>query len=102
MHEKKSLVQAASSNQNLSHLVRIAIGRRSPIFEVAASFFGHVPRDANRATAVGYTRRKIVNRAGFVQTSQPTFVVFALVRVIGLDVADVMAGQFVDGSFQLA
>jgi hypothetical protein len=54
-------IKTASPNNDLSDRVRIAIGRWPPILKVTALLFGAVPGDPDGTTAIGHSRRKIMN-----------------------------------------
>lgn len=47
------LIEAGGSHDDFRHLVRIGIGRRTSVFEVALSLFGNRTRHANTAAAIG-------------------------------------------------
>jgi len=97
----KLLVKATSLDQNLSDLIRIAVGGGSAIFQVAFAVFGHVPWNPDGAAPVGDSGGEVVNGGGFVEAGETTLVVLALVGVVGLDVANVVAGQLVDGGLDV-
>ena len=70
-------IQAASAHHNFSDLIRIAVGRRSTIFQISTLMFSHISRNSNGSSTIGYTGREIMNRWSLMQTSQSSFIVFA-------------------------
>ena len=77
------------------YLVRVTVGAGSPVLEVSLPLLGALPGYPDAAAPVSHARAEVVYAGGLVGPGQPALVILALVRVIGLDVADVVAGQLV-------
>ena len=92
-------VQAASLDQYFCNLVRIAVGRWSSVFKISLSVFSDTSWDTNGAASVSYTSTEVVDWGSFMKTSQTSFVVLSFIRIISLDMTNVMPGQFINGSF---
>ena len=82
----------------LSNLIGVTVGARPPVLQVSPSVLGALPGYPDAAASVGHACAEVVDARGLVGPGQPPLVVFPLVRVIGLDVSDVMPGQFIYGS----
>ena len=39
----------------VTYLIRVAVGRGSPVLQISTSFLGYISWDANGATAIGYS-----------------------------------------------
>ena len=87
---------------NNSYLVRIAVGGWSTIFQISTFILSYSPRNTNRASSVGNPSTEIMDGWGFMKSRQPSFVVFSFVRIVGLDVTNVMPGKLVDGALNLS
>ena len=83
----------------VTYLIRVAVGRGSPVLQISTSFLGYISWDANGATAVGYSCWKIVNRGSLVEPRQSSFIVLALVGVVCFDVSNMMSRKLVNSSF---
>ncbi len=83
------------------YLVGITVGGWPPVLEVSLLVLGHRPGDPDGGAAVGHAGGEVVDGGGLVEAGQAALVVLALVRVVGLDVADVVAGEAVDGLLDL-
>merc|ERR1719219_2543274 len=92
-----SLVEADSSDDDLSDRVGVAVAGRSPVLQVAVALLRHVPRDPDAAAPVGHPGTEVVDAGGLVQSSQPPLVVLPLVGVVRHDVPLVVPGEAVDG-----
>merc|ERR1712142_1049322 len=68
-------VEAACSNEDARDLVRVHVGRRTTIFEVAFLFSGNMARDADGGTAVSNRVAESVPTRGFVVAGQTALVV---------------------------
>jgi len=79
------------------HAVRIAVGRWTPVFQVAAPLLGDVARNADGDSAVGNSRREIVDVAGLVATRQSPLVVVSVAWIVHANVTIVVALQLLDG-----
>ena len=77
------------------YLVRVTVGAGSPVLEVSLPLLGALPGYPDAAAPVGHARAEVVYAGGLVGPGQPALVILALVRVVRLDVADVVAGQLV-------
>ena len=85
----------------MGYLVWVTVGGRPPVLQVAFPLLGHATGDADGAAAVGHPGGEVVDGGGLVQAGQAALVVVALMGVVGLDVADVVAGEAVDGLLDL-
>jgi len=94
---KRLFVQATSLDQDFSDGVRIAVGRRSAIFQISAFLLSTISWNSNGAATIGHTSREIVNGRSLMKTSQTPLVILAFIGVIGLDVADMVSGELVNG-----
>ena len=97
--ETKLLEDKQTNITTLSYLIWVAVGRGSPVLQVSASFLGHIPRDSNGATPIGHAGRKVMNGGGLVEARQSSFIVLALVGVVGFDVSNMMSRELVNSSF---
>ena len=77
------------------YLVRVTVGAGSPVLEVSLPLLGALPGYPDAAAPVSHARAEVVYAGGLVGPGQPALVILALVRVVRLDVADVVAGQLV-------
>ena len=84
------------------YLVRVTVGAGSPVLEVSLPLLGALPGYPDAAAPVGHARAEVVYAGGLVGPGQPALVILALVRVVRLDVADVVAGQLVYRSLNSA
>mmetsp|Transcript_22427 Transcript_22427/g.38326 ORF Transcript_22427/g.38326 Transcript_22427/m.38326 type:complete len:263 (-) Transcript_22427:655-1443(-) len=75
-----------------AHDVRVAVGRRAAVLEVAAALSVGLARDADRAAAVGDAVRELVDRGGLVRAGQATLVALA----VGRDVLGVLRAEALD------
>merc|ERR1719228_2668971 len=92
-------VQADGLDNNPGHLVGVAVRGRSSILQVAVTLLCHVPRDPDTAASVGHTGREVVDGGRLVGSSQTSLIVLSFLRIVCLDVSDVMFGQSVNGIF---
>ena len=81
-------------------LIRVTVGARPPVLQVSSPVLGALPGYPDAAASVGHTCAEVVDARGLIGPSQPPLVVLPLVRVIGLDVSDVMPGQFIYSSLK--
>ena len=81
-------------------LIRVTVGAGPPVLQVSSPVLGALPGYPDAAASVGHARAEVVDARGLVGPGQPSLVVLPLVRVIGLDVPDVMPGQFIYGSLK--
>ena len=102
MTEKGDSQSFTSTAFSLSDLVGVTVGARPPVLQVSPPVLGALPGYPDAAPPVGHARAEVVDARGLVGPGQPPLVVLPLVRVVGLDVADVMPGQFVYGSLKMA
>ena len=84
------------------YLVRVTVGAGSPVLEVSLPLLGALPGYPDAAAPVSHARAEVVYAGGLVGPGQPALVILALVRVVRLDVADVVAGQLVYRSLNSA
>ena len=77
------------------YLVRVTVGAGSPVLEVSLPLLGALPGYPDAAAPVSHARAEVVYAGGLVGPGQPALVILALVRVVRLDVADVVPGQLV-------
>ena len=89
-----------SSLYSQTDLIRVTVGTRSPVLQVSSPVLGALPGYPDAAASVGHTCAEVVDTRGLVGPSQPPLVVLPLMRVIGLDVSNVMPGQFIYGSLK--
>ena len=94
----QSTLAVAYLSISQSDLVGVTVGARPPVLQVSSPVLGALPGYPDAAASVGHAGAEVVDARGFVGPGQPPLVVFPLVRVIGLDVSDVMPGQFIYGS----
>ena len=83
-----------------ANLIRVTVGAGPPVLQVSSPVLGALPGYPDAAASVGHARAEVVDARGLVGPGQPSLVVLPLVRVIGLDVPDVMPGQFIYGSLK--
>lgn len=55
------LVQQTGADQGLGHAVRVAVGRRTAVFEVASFLLADVTGNADAGASVGHTCRELVD-----------------------------------------
>ena len=84
------------------YLVRVTVGAGPPVLEVSLPLLGALPGYPDAAAPVGDARAEVVDAGGLVGPGQPALVILALVRVVRLDVADVVPGQLVYRSLNIA
>ena len=84
------------------YLIRVTVGAGSPVLEVPLPLLGALPGYPDAAAPVGDARAEVVDAGGLVGPGQPALVILALVRVVRLDVADVVPGQLVYRSLNIA
>lgn len=89
--------QQARAHQRLRDGVRVAVGGRAPVLEVALLVLPHRARDADAGPAVGHAGRELVDARGFVTTSEASGVVEPAFGVVGPDVIPVSLRQPFDG-----
>merc|ERR1719219_978185 len=92
-----SLVEADSSDDDLSDRVGVAVAGRSPVLQVAVALLRHIPGDPDAAAPVGHPGTEVVDAGGLVESSQPPLIVLALVGVVRHDMSLVVPGEVVDG-----
>ena len=104
----------------ICNLVRVTVGAGSSVLQIPLPLLCTLPGYPDTAPPVGDTSREVVNRRGLVGAGQPSLIVLnrknnisewrgegrrrsahlALVRIVSLDMSDVMPGEFVNGSLQ--
>merc|ERR1719452_14097 len=92
-----SVLQAGGLHDDHGHAVRVAVAGGPPVLQVPISLSRDLPGDADAASTVSHPRREVVDRRGFVTSGKSSFVVFSLIRIILLDMTDVVLAQLVDG-----
>lgn len=75
------LVKADCAHQRFGDRVRVAIGGRSAVFNVAESVGCALTWNADAAASVGNSGRELFNRRSFVLACQSLLVVLASVRI---------------------
>ncbi|TNN36072.1 hypothetical protein EYF80_053764 [Liparis tanakae] len=85
------------ADQGLRHAVRVAVGRRAAVLEVALLVLAHVARDADAGAAVGHAGGELVDVGGFVVAGEAAGVVQPPFGVVGADVVAVPLAQLLDG-----
>merc|ERR1712047_210184 len=91
-------IETAGANHDFCDLVRIAVGRRTTIFQVSTLMFSNISRNTDGGSSIGHTSREIMNGRGLMQTSQSSFIILAFIGIVGLDMANMMLGKPVDSS----
>merc|ERR1712027_23222 len=91
-----SLIQADGLDDHLGHRVGVAVAAWPSVLQVSITLLCHLPGNPDAATPVCDTRGEIVDGGSLVSPSQPSLVVLALVGVVGLDVSDMVPGEFVN------
>lgn len=91
------LAQQTGADQGLGHAVRVAVGRRAAVFEVALLLLADLARDADAGSAVGHARGEFVDVGGFVVAGETTGVVEPPFGVVGADVIAVPLPELLDG-----
>jgi len=77
----------SSVNEHTTNKVRVTVGRGSSIFEVALLVHNSLGGNSGRGSSVGNTVAELVNRSGFVTTSQSQVVVSTVdsdMSIVGL------------------
>ena len=95
------LVQTDSPNNAFRHNVRVSVGGRSSVLQVATSLLCYAPGDTDGGAPVGHAGGEVVDGGGLMMTCEATFVVLALVWIIGADVGHVTRREPVDGLLDL-
>ena len=70
-------IETAGANHDFCDLVRIAVGRRTTIFQVSTLMFSNISRNTDGGSSIGLTSREIMNGRGLMQTSQSSFIILA-------------------------
>jgi len=91
------LVQQTGADQGLRHAVRVAVGRRAAVLEVALLVLAHVARNADASAAVGHACGELVDVGGFVVAGEAAGVVEPPFGVVGADVIAVPLPELLDG-----
>ena len=71
------LVQAARLDHDAGDLVRVAVGGRPPVLEVALLLLGDAAGDPDGAAAVGDAGGEVMDGGGLVEAGKTTLVVLA-------------------------
>ena len=85
----------------LSDLIGVTVGARPPVLQVSPSVLGALPGYPDAAASVGHAGAEVMDARGLVGSRQPPLIVLPLVRIVSLDVSDVMSGQFIYGSLKI-
>jgi len=62
-------IETAGANHDFSDLVRIAVGRRTTIFQVSTLLLSNIARNTDRGSPIGNTGREIMNGRSLMQAS---------------------------------
>lgn len=93
------LAQQTGTDQGLGHAVRVAVGRRAAVLEVALLLMADAARDADAGATVGHARRELVDVRGFVMAGEAAGVVEPPFGVIGPNVIAVPLPELLYGLF---
>uniref|UniRef100_A0A182IN69 Uncharacterized protein n=1 Tax=Anopheles atroparvus TaxID=41427 RepID=A0A182IN69_ANOAO len=91
-------VFSAGGEDGIAHTVRVAVGARAAILQVALLGVGNTARDAHRAATVRHTPAELVDRGRLQAADQPTLVVLSTARIVRLDVLVMLGRELLDGS----
>ena len=73
------------------YLVRIAIRTGSPVFQVTFPVLRALSGYSNAASSVGHPSTEVVDARGLIGPGKSPLIVLALVRIIRLDMSDMMS-----------
>ena len=90
------LFEETRAHQSLRHDVRVAVGGRTAILEVALLVLPHLARDADAGAAVGHAGRELVDAGGFVVSGEAPGVVQPAFGIVRPDVVPVSLRQLLD------
>lgn len=90
-------VKQTCLRDGLRHSVRVAVGCRSAVLEVAPPILAHLPGDADAGASVGHAGGEVVDAGGFMETCQAPHVVLAAMRVVRTEVLFVFLAHSLDG-----
>lgn len=93
------LAQQTGADQGLRHTVRVTVGRRAAVLEVALLVLANVARNADAGAAVGHACGELVDVGGFVMAGETAGVVEPPFGIIGADVIAVPLPELLNGIF---
>ncbi len=94
-------IKTAGLDKNAGNLIRVTVGRGSPVLEVALTLLSNTTWNSDRTATIGHAGTEVVDGGCLVESGQPALVIFSLIRVVRFDVANVMARQLVNGLLDL-
>lgn len=93
------LAQQTGADQGLRHSIRVAVGRRAAVLEVALLLLAYAARNADAGATVGHTSGEFVDVGGFMVASETAGVVEPPFGIIGTDVVAVPFPKLLNGIF---
>ena len=82
--------------QHLRDAVRIAVGRRPAVLQVAVAILADLPRNANAGAPIRDSGREFKQTGCLVQPRQSPLVVLSVFRIVSLDVLQMFSCQLLD------
>jgi len=89
------LIETGGLDNDRRDTIRVNVGSRASVFQVAVALCSDMPGNANGSTTVCDTRAEIVDVASLVTTSQPQIIVLA----VNSNMLIVPLRQLLNGSF---
>lgn len=96
-----SFIEETRADEGLCHSIRITVGGRPAVLEVAPLLMAHTPGDADAGATVGHPSRELMDVGCLVETRQAPGIVQPPFGVIGTDVVLVTLAQLLNGLFNV-